>query len=238
MNTYRRTAVTTGALFLLAAASSIVGLLQYGPVLDHPADIAGGSAHEGRVASGALLELVLVFSVIGIPITVFPVLKKYSESLALGYVCFRLLEAVVITVGIISLLSVVTLGQEYAAAPASDAAHLIANRALITQHDWTFLFGPDIALGPSTLMMSFVLYRSRLVPRFVSVLGLVGGPLILVSGVLVLFGAYGQISGWGSLLALPVFCYEMTLAGWLLARGFDPAALASLSAGRGAPASG
>ena len=87
-------------------------------------------------------------------------------------------------------------------------------------------------------MMSFVLYRSRLVPRFVSVLGLVGGPLILGSGVLVLFGVYEQISGWGTLLALPVFCYEMTLAGWLIAKGFSPAALASLSAGSGAPASG
>lgn len=229
MPSYRRIAVLTGVLFLLAAVSSMVGLYEYGPILNHPRYAVEGSAQLGRIASGALLELVCVFSIIGISITVYPVLKRRNESVALGYVCFRLLEATMIVVGIISLLSLVTLHQQYATAAVQDpGSQLTAARLLVAVHDWTFLFGPNLALAPSTLMMSLFLFRSRLVPRFVSVLGLVGGPLILVSGLLVMFGAYHQISVWGTVTALPVFGYEMSLAVWLVVRGFNSDALAAL----------
>lgn len=231
MSTHRRTATATGVLFILAAITSIIGLLQYAPILDHSGYVVEGSAHVARVASGALLELTCAFSVIGISILMFPIVKRYNETVALGYVCFRLLEAAIIILGIISLLSVVTLSQEFSRAPSPDAAsYLTASRLLVAQHDWTFLFGPNLELGPSTLMMGWFLYRSRLVPRFIAVLGLVGGPLILASAVLVMFGAYEQISVWGTVCALPVFAYEMTLAVWLVAKGFHPSAMASLSA--------
>ncbi|MEU3464099.1 DUF4386 domain-containing protein [Streptomyces sp. NPDC006733] len=231
MSTHRRTAVATGVLFILAAVTSIVGLLQYAPILDHPGYVVGGSAQAARVASGALLEVTCAFSIIGTAIVMYPVVRRRSEVAALGYVCFRLLEAAIIVVGIISLLSVMTLSQEFARAQSPDAApYLAASRLLVAQHDWTFLFGPNLALGPSTLMMGWFLYRSRLVPRWIAALGIVGGPLILGSGVLVMFGAYEQISVWGSVCALPVFLYEMSLAVWLVARGFHPAALAALPA--------
>lgn len=231
MSTERKRAMTTGVLFVLAAVTSIVGLLQYAPILGHSDYVVRGSAQTARVASGAVMELVCAFSLIGISITMFPVLRRRNESVALGYVCFRLLEATIIVVGIISLLSVVTLSQKYSAAVDPDASsYLTASRLLVAVHDWTFLFGPNIALGPSTLMMGHFLYRTRLVPRFIAVLGLVGGPLILVSGVLVVFGAYPQISAWGTVCALPVFAYEMSLAGWLIVKGFTPSAHAALLA--------
>ncbi|MCZ4124394.1 DUF4386 domain-containing protein [Streptomyces sp. H39-S7] len=231
MSTHRRRAAATGILFILAAVTSIIGLLQYAPILDHTGYVVEGSAQVGRVASGALLELTCVFSIIGTAILMFPLLRKRSETAALGYVCFRLLEAAIIVVGIISLLSVMTLGQEFSRAQSPDAAaYLTASRLLVAQHDWSFLFGPNLALGPSTLMMGWFLYRSRLVPRWIAALGIVGGPLILASGVLVLFGVYEQISVWGTVCALPVFLYEMTLAVWLVARGFRPAGPASLPA--------
>lgn len=164
MTGHRKTAMITGVLFILAAITSIVGLLQYGPVLDDPHYVVGGSSHLARLASGALLEVVCAFSLIGIAVTMYPVLRKRSESIALGYVCFRLLEAAIIVVGIISLLSVVTLRQDPATAEASDAsAYLVAGKSLVAQHDWTFLFGPNLALGPSTLMMGHFLYTSKLV---------------------------------------------------------------------------
>ncbi|WP_371500549.1 DUF4386 domain-containing protein [Kitasatospora sp. NBC_00374] len=221
MSTHRRTATITGALFILAAITSMAGLLQYSPILDHPDYTVAGPAQAGRVAAGALLEVICAFSVIGISITVFPVLRRYRQGFALGYVCFRLLEATVILVGVISLLSVVTLHQDFARTPDADSsAYLAVGRALVAVHDWTFLVGPNLALAPSTLMMAWFLYRTRAVPRFVALLGVVGGPLIFVSATLVLFGAYQQISTWGALCALPVFAYEMTLAGWLLVKGF------------------
>lgn len=177
---------------------------------------------------GAFFETLLVFSVIGISITMFPILKRYNESMAIGYVCFRLLESTVIVVGIMSLLSIVTLSHEYVKAVAPNASSfLTAGKLLVAVHDWTFLFGPNVALGPSTLMMSYVLYRSRLVPRFIAVLGLIGGPLIFTSAVFVMFGLYLQTSLWGAIFALPVFVYEMTLAVWLIAKGFNSTAIAS-----------
>ncbi|GJF31055.1 hypothetical protein KNE206_37550 [Kitasatospora sp. NE20-6] len=231
MNTFRGTATATGVLYILAAAASIAGLLLYGPVLDDPLYVVGGRPHGAELASGALLEMVLAFSVIGTGVVMFPVVRRLSESVALGYACFRLLEAAVIVVGVVSVLSVLTLGRDFsAAADPQPAAYLGAGRALVAVHDWTFLAGPNLALGPSTLMMGWFLHRSRLVPRFIAVMGMVGGPLIFASAVLVLFGVYEQISLWGSLAALPVFAYEMALAGRLVVRGFDRAAVARLLA--------
>jgi hypothetical protein len=231
MNTQRKTAVLVGALYILAAVTSIVALIEYGPVLHDTAYILKGTAQSTRVASGAFLESVLAFSIIGISLAMFPILRRRNEGLALGYACFRLLEATIITVGIISLLSVVTLSQQYAQTAAPDAAsYATAGRLLVAQHDWTFLFGPDLALGPSTLIMSSFLWRSRLVPRYIAAMGLAGGPLVSISAVLVMFNAYDQVSAWGAVTAIPVFAYEMSFAVWLIAKGFNPSALASLDA--------
>jgi hypothetical protein len=231
VSTLRKTAVLVGTLYILAAVTSVIALIAYGPVLHYSDYILKGAARATRVASGAFLESVLAFSIIGISLAMFPILRRRDEGLALGYACFRLLEATIIIVGIISVLSVVTLSREYAKATAPDAAaYLTAGRLLVAQHNWTFLFGPDLALGPSTLIMGYFLFRSRLVPRFIAVMGLVGGPLVWVSAVLVMFNVYDQVSMWGAVTAVPVFAYEMTFAVWLIAKGFDPSALAALRA--------
>jgi hypothetical protein len=152
----------------------------------------------------------------------YPILNKENESMAIGYVCFRLLEATSIIIGIISLLSVVTLNQEFAKAVDPNViSFLTAGKLLVTVHNCTFLFGPNLALGPGTLMVSYILYKSKLVPRFIYILGLVGGPLIFICAVLVMFGVFPQISVWGALLAIPVFAFEMTLAVRLIGKGFN-----------------
>ncbi|MFB7469515.1 DUF4386 domain-containing protein [Kitasatospora sp. NPDC056184] len=211
----RRTAVVTGALFLLTEVAAVAGMLLYRPVLDGAAYAAGGGA-DGRVAAGALCEVVLVLAVVGTGVALYPVLRRHQEAVALGYVCGRLLEAAVIAVGIVSLLAVVTLRRD-AGAEAATAA-----RALVAVHDRTFLLGPNLVLGANSLALASLMHRSRLVPRPVAVLGLVGGTLILASGVAVLFGVYPQVSTAGSLAALPVFAWEVTLAVRLLAKGFTP----------------
>lgn len=142
--------------------------------------------------------------------------------MALAAVCFRVAEALVIIIGILCLLTVVTLNVEISKEPNADSAtYVIVGKLLVAFHNWTFLYGPNVLLGPSTFMTAYVLYKSRLVPRLVSILGIIGGPLIFLCGVLVTLRIFDQISIWGSLFAIPVFTYEMSLAIWLVAKGFN-----------------
>jgi len=222
MNANKNNAITVGVLFILAAVTAIIGLLLYDPVLNDPHYIIKGAANHTQVLWGAFFEILLAFAVIGTSVTLFPILKEYNKSMALGCVAFRLLEATLIIVGILCLLTIVTLNLEFSKELNPDASsYLITGKLLVAFHNWTFLYGPNLVLGPSTLMTSYLLYKSKLVPRFVSVLGLVGGPLISVCAVLVTFGVFLQISIWGVLLAIPVFVYEMSLAVWLIVKGFN-----------------
>ncbi|NEW09323.1 DUF4386 domain-containing protein [Paenibacillus sp. SYP-B3998] len=231
MNTHKKTAIIVGVLFILATVSSIIGLILYDPILNDPDYLIKGSEHANKVILGAVFELILVCSAIGTSITLFPLLRKQNESLALGYVCFRFLEAVIITVGIISVLSLLTLSQEFVKAGAPNAASFQTSGTLLKAiHDWTFLLGPNFMLGVNTMLGSYLLYKSKLVPRVISGWGLTGATLILIAALLVMFGVIRQLSTWGAVLAIPVASYEMILAVWLIVKGFNLSALSSKSA--------
>ncbi|MFI9183712.1 DUF4386 domain-containing protein [Streptomyces goshikiensis] len=224
MSETRRLAVVAGALFLVTEVAAIGGLALYRPVLEGPGYVVGSGA-DTRVFLGALCELVLALAVIGTGAALYPVLRRRGEAAAVGYVCGRLLEAAVIVVGIVSVLAVVTLRRSAGPSGAADAASLVtAGKALVALHDWTFLLGPNFVLGANTLVLACLMYTSRLVPRALAVLGLAGGALICASATAVLFGVYEQVSVAGSLAALPVFAWEVTLAVRLLFKGFDEAA--------------
>ena len=228
MNSTRRIAVVAGVFFIVAAVAAIVGLALYGPVLNDPNYVIAGSANDTRVFLGAFFEVIVAIAVVGTAVTLFPIVKRQSEGIALGYVSGRIVEAVVIVVGIISLLSVVTLRQDFAGATGANAASLLTvGKSLVSIHNWTFLFGPNLALGPNTLMLAYLMYRSRLVPRVIALLGLIGGPVIFASGTAEMFGLYQQISVWGSIAAIPVFAWEMSLAVWLIVKGFKPSPITS-----------
>ncbi|OKI60999.1 DUF4386 domain-containing protein [Streptomyces sp. MJM1172] len=224
MSETRRLAVVAGALFLVTEVAAIGGLALYRPVLEGPGYVVGSGA-DTRVLLGALCELVLALAVMGTGAALYPVLRRRGEAAAVGYVCGRLLEAAVIVVGIVSVLAVVTLRRSAGPSGAADAASLVtAGKTLVALHDWTFLLGPNFVLGANTLVLACLMYTSRLVPRAVAVLGLAGGALICASATAVLFGVYEQVSVAGSLAALPVFAWEVTLAVRLLFKGFDDAA--------------
>ncbi|WP_379137938.1 DUF4386 domain-containing protein [Paenibacillus sp. sgz500958] len=211
-----------GILFILAAVSSIAGLLLYDPILNGPDYLEQGSAHGNQVILGAIMELILVVCAVGTSITMFPLLKKYNETLALGHVLFRFLEAVIITVGIISVLSLLTLSREFASSAAADMASFEASGTLLKAiHDWTFMLGPNFMLGINTLMYSYIFYKTRLVPRFISVLGITGSILVFLAALLEMFGVFPQLSVWGAILSLPVAANEMILAVWLILKGFN-----------------
>ena len=230
MNSNRKIAIIAGVLFIVATFTAIVGLILYEPILNDPDYIIKLSANENQVILGAFFELILAFAVIGTSITMFPLLKKQNESIALGYVCGRLLEAVIIVVGIISLLSLLTLSQEFVKASAPNASSfLTAGKLLLAVHNWTFMLGPNFVLAPNTLMLSYLLYRSKLVPRVISGLGFIGATLIFAAALLEMFGLILQISVWGTILAIPVASFEMILAVWLIVKGFNLSAIASES---------
>ncbi|KKC49004.1 hypothetical protein VE23_21020 [Paenibacillus sp. D9] len=216
-----------GVLFILAAVTSIIGgLILYKPVLNDPDYLVQGSAHANEVVLGAVMELMLVIAAVGTATTMFPFLRKFNETIALWHVCFRFLEAVVITVGVISVLSLLALSQNYVAAGAPDiASYQVSGTLLKAVHDYTFLLGPNLFLGINTMMYSYIFYKSKLVPRFIPLLGMTGSALILLAAFLEMFGVIDQVSAWGAVLALPIFANEMILAVWLITKGFNESAV-------------
>lgn len=231
MNTNKKSALIVGILFILAAVTAIIGLILYDPILNGPDYLIKGSEHANQVILGALMELILVVSAVGTATTMFPLLRKYNETIALWHVCFRFLEAVIITIGIISVLSLLTLSREFAAAADPDIASFQASGILLKAvHDWTFLLGPLFMLGINTMMYSYIFYKTKLVPRFIPILGMTGATLVFICALLVMFGVIQQVSVWGAILALPVAANEMILAVWLIVKGFNLSALSSESA--------
>jgi hypothetical protein len=224
----QKIARVTGVLFLITFITAIPPFVfLYVPVVDDPRYIVGGGA-DTRVTLGAFLELILIIANIGTAVALFPILKRQNESLALGYVTARVVECAFIAVGILSLLSVVTLRQEAAGA---DAGSLVAvGKSLVALHDWTFLLGPGFVVGVGNgLVLGYLMYRSGLVPRRMAMLGLVGGPLLCASGIAVLFGVFEAGSAWQIIATIPEFVWELSLGIWLIVKGFNPSALASMS---------
>lgn len=222
MNSNKKSARIVGVFFILAAVSAIVGLLLYDPILNNPDYLTTGAEHSNQVLLGVVMELILVISAIGTAVTMFPYLKRYNETIALWHVSFRFFEAVIIAIGIISVLSLLTLSQEFiaAASPNSESYHA-SGTVLKAIHDWTFLLGPNFMLGINTVMYSYIFYKSKLVPRFIPIIGMSGAVLVFSCSILVMFDVIEQVSVWGGILALPVALNEMTLAVWLIIKGFN-----------------
>jgi hypothetical protein len=173
--------------------------------------------------------VILAITCIGTAVTLFPIVKKQNEAVALGYVACRVLEAAVIVAGIVSLLAVVTLRQDLAGAASADAASLgLVGQSLVALHDATFLVGPGMLAGfGNGLLLGYLLYRSGLVPRRMALLGRIGGPLVSASGILVKLGLYEQVSVWAGIATIPEFFWELSLGIWLIVKGFNPSVSAS-----------
>jgi hypothetical protein len=226
----RTIALVTGIFFVITYITSILALFLYGPVLNDPNYIIGAGA-DTRVLWGAFLEVILVIANTGTAVTLFSILKRQNEGIALGYVAARVVESVVIAIGIISLLAVVTLRQDFAGAAGANAATLVTiGKLLVAIHAWTFLLGPGcVGILGTGLLLGYLMYRSGLVPRAMAMLGLVGGPLLFASSILVLFGFYEQLSVWGSIATIPEFLWELSLGIWLIVKGFKPSPIAAQS---------
>lgn len=218
---HQKIARITGWLFIVTFVTSIpAALFLYTPVLDNARYVVGAGA-DTRVFGGALLEMILIVANIGTAVALFPILKRQNEGLALGYVTARIVESAFILVGILSILAVVTLRQD---AGSADAGTLIPiGRSLVAIHDWTFLLGPGFVVGIGNgLLLGYLMYRSGLVPRRMAMLGLIGGPLIILSGIGVLFGLFDAGSSPQVIATIPEFFWELSLGIYLIVKGFKP----------------
>jgi hypothetical protein len=183
-----------------------------------------GGLSENTVYLGAILEFLLIVTNIGTAVVLYPIVKRQSEGLALGYVTARVVECTFILVGLMSIVSVVSVNSALAGATGAEAASLTAQgSSLLATYDWAFLFGPGLVVGfGNGLILGYLMYRSGLVPRRMAMLGLVGGPMLILSFGLILFGVYENGSTPAALLALPEIAWEGSIGVYAAWKGFRP----------------
>jgi hypothetical protein len=210
-----------GVLFLITFATSIPALALYETVLRHPVSYIAGAGHDKQVLFGALLELLLIVANIGTAVVIFPILRRQNEELALGFVSARIIECTFILVGIVAMVGVVTLHQQVAGTAEGTVAYTLA-----AIKDWTFLLGPGWVVGwGNGLILGYLMYQSELVPRRMCWLGLIGGPLIIITGTAILLSGNNPSSGLRSVQAIataPEFLWELSLGVYCTWKGFRP----------------
>jgi hypothetical protein len=214
MTFLRKTSLVAGAFYLLTFIS-IPTLALYASV--RGANYIVGPGPDSSVLIGAILEMIVALAGIGTAVTLFPVVKRQNEGVALGFVGARVLEAATIYVGIASLLSVVTLRQAGAG-----AAAIVAGQALAAQYYWTFLFGQSFIPAINALLLGSLLYQSRMVPRALPLLGFIGAVLLIAAWAATLLGLIGQVSPTSALAAIPIALWEFSLGIYLVVKGFKP----------------
>lgn len=238
MTSTRTTAVVAGVFYLITFVASIPAVVLLGPVLNNP-DYIVSSGSDTRVIWGCLLDVVNAIACVGTAVTLFPVVKRQNEAVAFGFVTARVLEAAIIVVGVVSLLSVVTLRQDLAGAAGADARSFATiGKSLVAVRDWTFLLGPGLIPAVNALLLGYLMYRSALVPRVIPVLGLIGAPLLVASALATMFGLNHQASVFSVIVTLPVAAWELSLGVWLVVKGFKPAPILADFAPQSAPSAG
>jgi hypothetical protein len=215
-NLMRGTSLAAGTLYLLTMVS-IPTLALYAPV--HEPDYVLGTGPETGVILGGVLELIVALAGIGTAVALYPVVKRQHEGLAMGFVGSRVLEAATIFGGVVALMSLVTLRQSGAGADA-----VVTGQALVAQYDW-FRLGQHLMPAVNAALLGTLMYRSRLVPRILPVMGFIAVPLLAVTTVTTMFGLTSPVSAWTGLAALPVAAWEISLGVYLVVKGFRPSAI-------------
>ncbi len=236
MTSTRKTALVAGVFYLITFIS-IPTLALYRPVLNHRDWIISSGGHTG-VLVGGLLEVIVALAGIGTAVTLYPVVKRQNEGLALGFVTSRVVEGVMIFTGVVSLLSLVTVHQDLGAAAGASAASLVATGAShVAVYHWTFLLSQSLMPGINAVLLGTLMYRSRLVPRIIPVLGLIGGPLLIIAVFASLLGQHSSLTGLANLPVIPVAAWELSLGVWLTVKGFRPSPItAGIDAASAPPA--
>ncbi len=229
-DSWRKLALAGGVLYLVTFLASIPAVFLLGPVLTDPGYVTGPGA-DTQVLFGTLLDLVTALACIGTAVALFPVVRRQSEAAAIGFVTTRIFEAAVIVIGVVSLSAVVALRQAGAAAGTDSGALVAVSQGFVAVRDVTFLLGPGLVPGLNALMLGTVLYRSRLVPRAIPALGLIGAPLFLACAAASIVGLNEQTSLVSGIATIPIFFWELSVGLWLTFKGFRSAAVLALAVG-------
>jgi hypothetical protein len=232
MTGYPKNARLVGVFYIAATVAGIIGISLTQSTLDASDYLAKVSANENQMRTGALFELIMAVAVVGIAVTVYPVLRRQNASVAIGYVGARLVEGVLLIVGTLSLLTLLTLSQEFVEAGAPDASYFhTSGELLLGVRDWGGHVVLDVAVFPlGALLFYSLLYRTKLVPRWLSGVGIVGAVLYWAASLFVLFDAIEPLSTPHIALQAPLGLQEMVLALWLIVKGFNVSAIAAESA--------
>jgi len=223
MSTDQKRARWFGVLYLITFATSIPALLLFQPVLDDPVGYIAGGGHDKRILFGAFLELLLILSNIGTAVVIVPIMWRRYKELSVGYVTARIVECTFILVGVVSVLGIITLRNQTAGADEGTVAYTLA-----ALKDWTFLLGPGWVVGwGNGLILGYLMYRSRLVPRPWPWLGMIGGPFLILTGTLILFGGNhpsSTLHGLQGIATIPEAAWELFLGVYCTVWGFRKAA--------------
>ena len=231
MNTYRKIAIIVGVLYIIGTVAGILSVVFSTPILDGPDFLTKVSANENQFITAALFVLLMGLSLALVPVVLFPILKKQDEALALGYIVFRgALETVTYIAMVITWLFLIIIGQEYVKAGASGAPYFQALGVLFLKGNDSISTILVIVFSLGALVLYYLLYRSKLIPRWISVWGFIAITLHLVTGFLIIFQLMTPFSTINMVVNFPIFLQEMVMALWLIVKGFNPSAVASLSA--------
>jgi hypothetical protein len=216
MDSTRKLALAGGVLYLVTFAASIPTLALKAPVVDH-ADFILGHGNATGVIWAAFLDFVCAVAGIGTAVALYPVIRRLSPASAIGFISSRTLEAAILVVGAISLLSIVTLRNDVVG---GDPASLVTTgQSLVAMHDWSFLFGPGFMPAINAVFLATVMYRFRLVPHIIPLMGLIGAPLLFASSLATMFCGPGRVSSSAFLLAVPIAAWEFSLGVYLMVKG-------------------
>jgi hypothetical protein len=234
MTSLRKTALVAGVFYLITFIS-IPTLAIYGPVRNHRDFILGSGSTHG-VLLGCLLEVIVALAGVGTAVTLYPVMKRQNEGVALGFAAARVLEAVMIFTGVLSLLSLLTLRQDLGGAAGANAAALVTTGAShVATYNWTFLLGQTLMPAINALLLGSLMYKSRLVPRIIPVMGLIGAPILIASVIAAMFRIDHPITVLAAIGTLPVAAWEFSLGVWLVVKGFRPCPITTAMATASTP---
>jgi len=232
MDAYRKTAIIVGILFIIGTAAGILSVFFAGSIQGTPGSsyFTQVSANKTNILIAVLLLFTMASATAGTAIWLYPVLKKYNEALALGAVGFRLIESVLGIIGASCLITLLTLSQDFVNAGTSNAPYFqTVGSAILAGHDWITNVAMLLAWCLAAFMYYYIFYRTRLIPRWLTGWGLIGITLSMISSLLVMFGLITVWMPVHSLLNAPIAVQEMIFAAWLIVKGFNPSAIASLS---------
>lgn len=223
MNNNTKTAKTIGLLFIVATLAYSVSVFLFDPILANPDYLTNISANKNLVIIATFLVLIDAVAVAAIAIVIYPVLKKHNETLALGYFGARIGESVLFSVNVIATLTLLTLSQEFTRAGVLDTSYYqTLGAVLLAAGNWAYLLGLGLAFAISALLLNFLLYQSKLIPRWLSGWGFIGAALVFVNFLLESFGITPV-----EVLYIPIAVQEMVFAIWLIVKGFNTSAIAS-----------